>query len=151
MTITEFAESRGVEPQAVSRYLSRHPEIKGTCKRLRKGVELSDTALEALEKQYPIPKPVQIITGVPQEEYNALLKDFAAAEKQLAATEKQLAELQEKRVQETNLLMETKEKLYQLEDKSQKDLQSEKERADSAEAEIARLKSRSLWQRIINV
>jgi hypothetical protein len=143
MNITEFAESRGVEPQAVNRYLLRHKDIKKTCVKKGKTIELSDEALELLEKQYPIPKPVQIIKGVPQEEYDKLLKMYAAAEKEIA-------DIQSLRMEETKMLMETKEKLFQLEDKSREDLLKEKNRADSAEAEVARLKSRSLWQRILN-
>ena len=76
-----------------------------------KTIELSDEALELLEKQYPIPKPVQIIKGVPQEEYDKLLKMYAAAEKEIA-------DIQSLRMEETKMLMETKEKLFQLEDKS---------------------------------
>lgn len=67
-----------------------------------------------------------------------------------AAAEKEIADIQSLRMEETKMLMETKEKLFQLEDKSREDLLKEKNRADSAEAEVARLKSRSLWQRILN-
>ncbi|MBP5169324.1 MAG: hypothetical protein ILP14_09015, partial [Oscillospiraceae bacterium] len=76
-------------------------------------------------------------------EYDKLLKMYAAAEKEIA-------DIQSLRMEETKMLMETKEKLFQLEDKSREDLLKEKNRADSAEAEVARLKSRSLWQRILN-
>lgn len=67
-----------------------------------------------------------------------------------AAAEKEIADIQSLRMEETKMLMETKEKLFQLEDKSREDLLKEKNRADSAEAEVALLKSRSLWQRILN-
>ena len=143
MTITEFAESRGVEPQAVNRYLLRHKDVKGTCVKNGKTIELSEEALELLQKKYPVPKPVQIIKGVPQEEYDKLLKMYAAAEKEIA-------DIQGLRMEETKLLMKTKEKLFQLEDKSREDLQKEKNRADMAEAEVERLQSRNLLQRIFN-
>nr|WP_181365797.1 hypothetical protein [Butyrivibrio fibrisolvens]AAA99530.1 putative plasmid recombination protein [Butyrivibrio fibrisolvens]prf//2120283A recombination protein [Butyrivibrio fibrisolvens] len=62
MTITEFAESRQVQPQAISRYIGRHPEkFNGHTEKKGKTVELDDIALEFLEKKYPLPAPVQII------------------------------------------------------------------------------------------
>ncbi|PHU34084.1 hypothetical protein [Pseudobutyrivibrio ruminis] len=62
MTITEFAESRQVQPQAISRYIGRHPEkFNGHTEKKGKTVELDDIALELLEKKYPMPAPVQII------------------------------------------------------------------------------------------
>ena len=62
MTITEFAESRQVQPQAISRYIGRHPEkFNGHTEKKGKTVELDDIAVELLEKKYPLPAPVQII------------------------------------------------------------------------------------------
>ena len=87
MTITEFAESRNVEAQAVSRYLVRHPQEKASCRKVGKTIELSDEAFELLDKQYPLPKPVQVINGVPHEEYEAVQKRLDETKDLLLAME----------------------------------------------------------------
>ncbi len=84
MTITEFAESRNVEAQAVSRFLSRHPEQKQNCRKVGKNLELSDEALEFLNQQYPLPKPVMIVEGVPHEDYEKLQEKLLSVQEQLA-------------------------------------------------------------------
>ena len=62
MTITEFAESRGIPMQNVSSYINRHKDdFAGHTKRVGKSVELDDAAFEILEKQYPLPKPIEIV------------------------------------------------------------------------------------------
>ena len=62
MNISEFAASRSVATQAVSKYINRHPELfDGLVSRDGKNVVLSDAALEKLDKVYPLPKPVEVI------------------------------------------------------------------------------------------
>ena len=111
MTITEFAESRNVEAQAVSRYLVRHPQEKASCRKVGKTIELSDEAFELLDKQYPLPKPVQVINGVPHEEYEAVQKRLDETKDLLLAMKDAIAEKEK-------LLIQQEANVKLLEDKS---------------------------------
>ncbi len=111
MTITEFAESRNVEAQAVSRYLVRHPQEKASCRKVGKVLELSEEALALLTKQYPLPQPVQVIKGVPHEEYEAVQKQLSKSKDVIIAMKEAIAEKEK-------LLIQTESNLKLLEDKS---------------------------------
>ena len=131
MTITEFAESRNVEAQAVSRYLVRHPQEKASCRKVGKTVELSDEAFVLLDKQYPLPKPVQVINGVPHEEYEAVQKKLDQTKDVLIAMKEALAEKEK-------LLIQQEANVKLLEDKSafiEKALEDEKAEKASIQAE----------------
>lgn len=75
MNISDFARSRSVDPQAVSRYILRHPELQKLTTRVGKTVELTPEAERLLDEVYPLPQPVQVIQGIPAEEYEALQKN----------------------------------------------------------------------------
>lgn len=63
VTITDFAESRGTDRDTVNAFIRKHPEIKEHTQREGKNVVI-DTETEAfslLDKQYPLPKMVQVI------------------------------------------------------------------------------------------
>lgn len=96
MTITEFAESRNVEAQAVSRFLSRHPEQKQNCRRVGKNLELSDEAFEFLSQQYPLPKPVMVVEGVPHEDYEKLQEKLSSVQEQLAKAKDIMLEMKDR-------------------------------------------------------
>lgn len=131
MTITEFAESRNVEAQAVSRYLVRHPEEKASCHKVGKVLELSEEALALLSKQYPLPKPVQVINGVPHEEYEAVQKKLDQTKDVLIAMKEAIAEKEK-------LLIQQKANVKLLEDKSafiEKALEDEKAEKATIQAE----------------
>ncbi len=170
MTISEFARVRGVEPQAVSRYLSRHPEIKDLTTKEGKSVVLSEKAMELLEKQYPLPSPVQVVQGVPQEEHIALLKKLQEKQDAYEALQEKMIGMSAKLAQAeaTQLLLESKEKQLketkgELED-IKIELRSERANRITAEEaaknlekdlstateEMERLKARGLWDRIFN-
>lgn len=85
MTITEFAKSRNQQPQTISRYISRHPEFTSHTKKIGKNVELDEIALEMLDEVYPLPKPVMIINGIPEEEHLKALADKDSQIQQLQA------------------------------------------------------------------
>ena len=122
MTITEFAESRNVEAQAVSRYLVRHPKEKASCRKVGRTIELSDEAYELLDKQYPLPKPVQVINGVPHEEYEAV-------QKKLDETKDLLLIMKDTIAEKEKLLIQQEANVKLLEDKSsfiEKALEDEK-------------------------
>ncbi|MBQ8987604.1 MAG: hypothetical protein IJ100_10290, partial [Lachnospiraceae bacterium] len=61
MKISDFVRERGVEPQAVSRYISRHSEIPTLCKQVHgRLVDLSPEAEALLAEQYPLPNPIDL-------------------------------------------------------------------------------------------
>ena len=127
MIISEFADSRDVQSQVISRYIRRHfDEFKGHTKKNGKSVELDDTAIKLLEKKYPLPKPVEVV--VDKESQEKLLK----AQELIIGLQQQLLEA-------NNKLLEADREKYLLEDR---------ERALNDELE--RLKGRNLWERIIN-
>ena len=131
MTITEFAESRNVEAQAVSRYLVRHPKEKASCRKVGKTIELSDEAYELLDKQYPLPKPVQVINGVPHEEYEAV-------QKKLDETKDLLLIMKDTIAEKEKLLIQQEANVKLLEDKSsfiEKALEDEKAEKAAIQAE----------------
>ena len=164
MKISDFARERNVEPQAVSRYISRHPEIQSVCKQENgRIVDLSPEAEALLAEQYPLPKPIEIIQGVPESKYEALQEKYAALLERLTQIqEDRLAD--QKRVaagDAAQLLLEAKEESLR---EVQQRLEAEKARAAvaeeaaktaeaaaaEAEREVARLRGRSLWARIRN-
>ena len=126
MKIKDFAAQHGLEQQAVRKYLKRHPELK--IQRQGREIELSDEVVEQLEKQYPPPKPVQVIQGVPHEEHERVLR-------QVQELQAKLIESQEKQLELTQQLAQEQQKTLLLEQKDQ---------------EIERLKGRTLWERILN-
>lgn len=149
MTITEFAESRNVEAQAVSRYLVRHPAEKASCRKVGKTLELSEEALELLSKQYPMPKPVQVVNGVPHEEYEAVQKKLDQT-RELVITMKDAVAERDKQIAEKDMqLFQQKANMKMLEDKStfwEKAFEAEKSEKVATQAknealyeEIARL------------
>ena len=63
VSITDFATERGVDRDTVNAYLRKHPEIKEETRREGKNVviDTDSKAYEALNKQYPLPAPVEVI------------------------------------------------------------------------------------------
>lgn len=63
ITIAEFAKSRNVDRDTVNAFIRNHSEIKKQTQKQGKNIVI-DTECEAfalLDKQYPLPTPVQII------------------------------------------------------------------------------------------
>ena len=63
ITIAEFSESRNVDRDTVNAFIRNHSEIKKQTQKQGKNIVI-DTECEAfalLDKQYPLPTPVQII------------------------------------------------------------------------------------------
>lgn len=117
MKIKEFAESRGVEKDTVLRYIKRHPEaFDGHTRLSGNRLEVDAAALEILEKQYPLPRPVEIIEDV-------------ATIRELAETRKQLIELQGKYNEACCRLAQAEATQILLDDRTAQ-LQREQERAD---------------------
>lgn len=137
MTISEFAESRGLKVQTVSVYIRRHFEsFKGHIKNEGKSKILDEAALELLEAQYPLPNPIQIV----QDEETL---------RQLNAAKDKIIELQGQLLDARALLADAQQKAVLLE-ATERELDSKTEQLDQAKAEVEMLKSRGLLARILN-
>lgn len=98
MTITEFAKSRDIEPQAVSRYIGRHEEFKGHISvNPKNGKEkiLDDVAIELLGEKYPLPKPIEIIEGIEPKEYQKVVNSMLELQELNNKMQEQLLDAQE--------------------------------------------------------
>ena len=120
MTITEFCKGRGIDSQAVRKYIERHPEhFTGHTGKTGREITLDDHAIDILEDKYPFPRPVEII------------KDTETMEKLLKAQET-IIQLQARlvRAETAKVLLEDRERQLQRAydecDKLQHDLDLEK-------------------------
>lgn len=94
MKITEFLQGRGVERQAVTRYINRHEDVfKGHTERSGKEIELDEFAVAELDRKYPLLKPVTVIDGVPQAEFIAIQKELIESHRQLEALQSRMLEM----------------------------------------------------------
>ena len=166
MIISEFARERGVNAQAVYRYITRHPEVRALCRQSDDGdrLELTPEAEEMLSARYPMPKDtIEIVSGVPQSKYDALQEEHAELQKKYAAVLERLAQIQEARLEDqrkiaageaAQLLLEDREaKLQELEQRTataEETAAAAGIKAEEAEREVSRLRSRGLWARIRN-
>ena len=140
MTITEFARTRNEQTNTVSKYIREHPEMfEGHIKSKGKEKHLDNTALELLDKKYPLPKPVQIIQGVPQEEH---FRAITERDEQIQKLQAVIIELQQ-HISDANLeLGELRGKTMLLESKNE-EIENLKEQVDT-------LKHRSFLERLFN-
>lgn len=135
MRITDFVVGRGVEKQAVYRYLTRHPELMEKCTKEGKEIDLPDAVVAALEEQYPLQKPVIVVDGLPPEEERQLRQQLQQAQEQLIRMQQELGECR--------LQLAAKEQTEML-------LGMKSEELEKATLELDRLKNRGLWERLIN-
>lgn len=164
MNITEFAGARNEQAQTISIYIKRHPELfEGHTRKVGKTVELDEVALEILEKQYPLPRPVQLMNGVDPEEHKAV-------QDKLTAAQEFIIKLQDKMMEDQKLLAQAEAQKILLEDRESQlkiateegekkdteiDLQKKKieeqnRQLEELKLENERLKNRSLFERIFN-
>ena len=137
MTISEFAEGRGIKVQTVSIYIRRHYEkFKGHIKSEGKAKILDDAAVELLEAQYPLPNPIMVV-------------EDKETRKQLEAAKDRIIELQGQLLDARAQLADAQQKALLLES-TERELDSKTEALDQALAEVKFLKSRSLLDRILN-
>ena len=142
MTISQFARQRGLEPQTVSRYLARHPDIKAHTRKAGKEVHLLPEAEQMLDAVYPVPAPVHVIQGIPHEQYEDVLE-------RLAAVEAKLCEVQDQRLEDQRLIADGQKAALLLEAK-ESEMADVKAQLAEAQQECQRLRSRSLLGRIFN-
>ena len=156
MNISEFARSRGVEPQTVRHYVNDHEDIKKHTKKVGKTVELSDEAIELLDKIYPLPRPVQLMNGVDPDEHKAV-------QDKLTAAQEFIIKLQNKMMEDQKLLAQAEAQKQLLEDKEaqlnaakvegeKKDTEIDdlKKANEDLRVELERLKNRSFLDRLFN-
>ena len=154
MNITEFAKSRNLKPQTVYRYISRHPEYEKHTSKNGKEVVLDSTALNMLEKKYPVPKPIELIQGVPQEEYINVLTKLKEAQKVVGELQNRLLEAQEQiaTAKATELLLEDKTKrISDLEAKAEakdSEIKAKEEEIKSLQEALATEKAKSWWDKL---
>lgn len=122
LTLSAFARGRDVEPKTVSIYMKRHNMT------YNKDKGLTDEQIAILDEIYPIPKPVIVVNGLPAEEERQLREELDEVRKMLDVAKDKIIELTERNAT-----------LQLLEDK-----------ASLQEQELQRLKSRNLWERLIN-
>lgn len=148
MTTSEFIAGRDVDRQAVTRYINRHPEIfEGHTQKVGKEIDLDDTAIAALNEQYPLAKPVTVIQGVPEEEYIKLQAELTEAYKRLYTLSERLSEAQEQiaMAKATQLLLEDKEQ--RIEEQKEELADKDKELAELRE-QLQAERSKTWWQKL---
>lgn len=130
--VADFAEERNVDRNAVSQYIRRHgEEFKGHTKVDGHNLYFDEDAFVLLDVKYPLPKPVQVINGVPHEEYEAVQKKLDQTKDILIALKDAIAE-------KDKLLIQQEANVKLLEDKSalvEKALEEKKAENASIQAE----------------
>lgn len=136
VSIKDFSEERNVDNDTVNAYLRNHPEIKQHTKRVRKNIVI-DTESEAyalLEKQYPLPKMIQIV------------EDTESREKLLQAQEL-IIQLQKKINEQSQLIAQAEATKMLLEDKQVQLEKMEAEKAD-LQKQLDSERSKTWWQKL---
>lgn len=88
MNITEYANTRGVQAQTISRYITRHPEIsKLLITQGGREKELTPEAIRLLDLKYP---PKQVAQVVPLEKYQEALETINKQAFQIINLQQQL-------------------------------------------------------------
>lgn len=155
MYISEFARERGQEPQAVLRYVSRHPEIKKFTHKDGKMVRLLPEAIELLDKIYPVRSSAPVVIGIPEEEHRKTLEDLAKereeskqAYKQISALKDEISELSGRiaTAEVTAVLLEDKEKQLKREEDRVKELE---DNIRSLQEELAKEREKSWLQKLL--
>ena len=163
MNISEFARSRGVEPQTVRHYVNDHEYIKKHTKKVGKTVELSEEAIEFLDKIYPLPRPVQLMNGVDPDEHKAVQDKLTAAQEFIIKLQNKMMEdqkllaqaeaqkiLLEDRESQLKIATEEGEKKDTEIDLQKKKIEEQNRQLEELKNENERLKNRSLFERIFN-
>lgn len=170
--IVDFVSERGIQKSAVQMYIKRHPELFDGHIRIEGNAQIADReALSILEKKYPLPKPVEIITDTEslqlladeRKKNQELLALIAEMKEQVAVAKTQQIMLEDKQrqIEEQRLLLTS---LNEQKNSTESELRKEIEQRAKAEAElenamkiiddqrdaVAKLKNRGLLARILN-
>lgn len=153
MKLVDFARSRNIEPATIHKYLERNPELKEHTSKQGKAVILDEYARQELDKVYPLPKPVTIINGIPEEEHRQVLTKLIDTGEELKEALVIITQLRETIAQLDKLELEAKHELALLEMKEEaarKDSEQARKESEELRAEINRLRNRNLIERILN-
>lgn len=134
MTLKEFAASRGVEYNTLMQWLYRRPDLRGKMRKEGKSyiIDPGDGIYEVLDKQYPPPKPIQIVQD--DEARQAL----AEAQKKIELLQDRLLQASEqlRELEGTRLLLEHRNREYE-----QLELREAQATEAAEEAEAAKKKA----------
>lgn len=140
MNIGEFAEARGIKADTVRKYISNHKkDFDGHTHIQDKKLVIDEEAQSILDKVYPMPKPVQVIKGVPEEEHREVLDKVIKLQDEIIKLNMALSQLQlesstreyliEQKETEKTKLTEEIEQLKNLNDKLSEELEAEKNKS----------------------
>lgn len=111
MTLKEFAASRGVEYNTLMQWLYRRPDLRGKMRKEGKSyiIDPGDGIYEVLDKQYPPPKPIQIVQD------DEARQDLAEARKKIEMLQDRLLQAGEqlRELEGTRLLLEQRNQEYE--------------------------------------
>ncbi len=156
ITLTEFSVARGVKIGTLYKYLSRHDEINRTKKGKDIVIDTEDPTFGILDNAYPLPRPVQVVTGVDPEEHRQLLMAQNESLRQIAILQERITQLMQVNGQLQIENAEAKVAQLRLEDREQElrqvkdDLSRSEQAWQDEKARNDALMRRNLWQRILN-
>ena len=154
MTVSEFARARGLDRNAVGAYIRRHDEIKKHTETQGKNILLDEEAVSALERKYPLPKPVEIVEDKEARKnldeaksmiiaLQAKLSEYSGKVMLLEDREKQLKERDEAIASQSAKIDGLQARTIEVERENAsiaKDLENAQKRAQEMEEENARLR-----------
>ncbi len=143
VTLKDFAASRNTDSTAIHMYLRRHPELRTE----KEGKEIvfdeSGETYKALDAKYPLIKPIQVVEGVPHEEYDRVRHKLEEAQAYVI-------ELQQKLLAATQCQLESELRLAQAEQATEILRIEDKAEREGLERQLEELRNRNLWERIVN-
>lgn len=97
INISEFSAERNIDRDTVNAWIRKHPEVGEACSRKgkEKVIDTESEAYQLLEKQYPLPKPVEVINGVPKESFIKIQNELIISQKKVESLQSQLLDVQE--------------------------------------------------------
>lgn len=132
--VSDFADSRNVDRNAVTQYIRRHPELfEGHTQVESQRMYFDEKAMEHLDKKYPLPSPVEVVPDTRSREL------LLVEQQKTIALQEELLKLKDQ-LHETQMLLTKKESsMALLEDKSSR-MESEntemKEKIEKQTAEM---------------
>lgn len=141
--LIKFAEERNEKPDTIRKYINRRKdEFEGHIRIIGKQMELDEVAVKLLEEKYPLPKPIEIVQGVNPDDYMEVLEQLNKAKDLVIQLQKELQTKTEQiaAAEAVKVLLEDREG----------QLREMKEKQTEMDAELKRLRSRNLWERIWN-
>ena len=94
VSITDFAEARGLDRNTINTWIRRHPEVENECEIQGRDrcIHTNSPAYKILEEQYPLPKPVQVLRKEDMPDYYRAIDEAKEAYKVISLLQEQLKE-----------------------------------------------------------